>query len=149
MVTRRPRGRACEALPMRPAPRILLAVFCGGAVGSLARAALEQALAPAPGQWPWATLLVNLLAAFALGAIVARYAGRSHSEQRMALYGPGFCGGLSTFSTLQLELFELLDGGHVATAIGYAAASLAGGLMLALLAMRLVARSAGPLGATR
>lgn len=129
---------------MRPAPRILLAVFCGGAVGSLARAGLEEALAPAPGQWPWATLIVNLLAAFVLGAIVARYAGRAHSEQRMALYGPGFCGGLSTFSTLQLELFELIDGGHVATAAGYAAASLAGGLALALLAMRLVERTSRP-----
>ncbi len=129
---------------MRPAPRILLAVFCGGAIGSLARAGLEEALAPAPGQWPWATLIVNLAAAFLLGAIVARYAGRTHSEQRMALYGPGFCGGLSTFSTLQLELFELLDGGHVVTAAGYAAASLAGGLALAWLALRLVGRTTAP-----
>ncbi|MDO8189191.1 fluoride efflux transporter CrcB [Conexibacter sp. JD483] len=132
---------------MRPAPPILLAVFCGGAVGSLARAGVEEVLAPAPGHWPWGTLTVNLVAAFVLGALVARYAGHTHSERRMALYGPGFCGGLSTFSTLQLELFDLIDGGQVATAAGYAAASLAGGLALALLAMRLVERWRPPLEA--
>jgi CrcB protein len=126
---------------VRPVPdlRILAAVFCGGAAGTLARAALEQALAPAPGSWPWATFAVNLAGAFLLGLIVARFAGRSHSERRTALLGPGLCGGLTTFSTLQLELFELIDGGHVALALGYAAASVAGGLALAAAATRLVA----------
>lgn len=126
--------------PRPPAP-ILLAVFCGGALGTLARAALEEAFAPAAGRWPWTTFAVNLAGAFLLGAIVARFAGRTHSERRMALWGPGLCGGLTTFSTLQLELFELLDGGHVALALGYAAASVAGGPALALLAMRLVERT--------
>lgn len=124
---------------MRPRPdsRILLAVFCGGALGTLARGGLEEALSPPAGTWPWATFAVNLAGAFLLGLIVARLAVRAHSERRLVLLGPGLCGGLTTFSTLQLELFELLDGGHVALALGYALASLAGGLLLARVALRL------------
>jgi CrcB protein len=46
---------------------------------------------------------------------------------RRPLLGTGLCGALTTFSTLQLELLDLLDSGHAALAAAYAAASLCGG----------------------
>jgi len=38
----------------------LAAIFAGGFLGALLRAALEQWLGAAPGSWPWATFAVNL-----------------------------------------------------------------------------------------
>ena len=107
---------------MTPTPRLLAAVFAGGVAGTLARLALLEALPVDPGAFPWATFLANVAGAFLLG-VVAREGG-----PRGALLGPGLCGALTTFSTLQVELLLLLDGGQVALAAGYGAASLAAGL---------------------
>ena len=51
--------------------RELAAVFAGGALGVIPRAALEESLTAAPGTWPWATFLVNIAAAALLGYVVA------------------------------------------------------------------------------
>ncbi|MCW2968411.1 MAG: Camphor resistance CrcB protein [Solirubrobacteraceae bacterium] len=108
--------------------RELLAVFAGGAAGTLARAGLDEAWPPAPGHWPWVTLLVNVVGSFILGWVVTTRRGRAPTVHRRALLGTGFCGALTTFSTFQLELLRMLDGGRVALALLYAAVSIAAGL---------------------
>ncbi len=121
--------------------RELAAIFAGGAIGSLARAGLGQALPHRPGSWPWATFAVNLAGAFLLGYFATRLQERlPPSAYRRPLLGTGLCGALTTFSTLQVELLGLLDGGHVALAAGYAAASLAGGFVAVTAATVLVRR---------
>ena len=107
---------------MRPDLRQLTAVFDGGAVGTALRALLAEAVAHDPGAWPWATLAANLLAAGLLAHLTAR------PPRRWWLLGPGLCGGLSTFSTVQIELLWMLDAGHVALAALYTAVSVAAGL---------------------
>ena len=109
--------------------RGLTAVFIGGVAGALARAGVADALAHDPGQWPWATLLVNVAGAFVLGWVAAR-------GFRRELIGQGFCGALTTFSAFQLELLEMLDHGSVPLAAAYAAVSLALGLAAAELGRR-------------
>jgi CrcB protein len=106
-------------------PRQLGAVFLGGFVGTLARAGLAEAVVHDPGSWPWATLVANVAAAALLGYLTTHPVGRS---ERFAALGPGLCGGLSTFSTLQLELLWMLDAGHGALALAYALVSVALGL---------------------
>ena len=108
--------------------RELLAVFAGGVVGTLARAGVEQAWAPRPGHWPWATLLVNVAGSFVLGWVVTTRRPPAPTVHRRALLGTGFCGALTTFSTFQLELLRMLDGGRVGLAVLYAAVSIAAGL---------------------
>jgi CrcB protein len=105
---------------------VLAAVFAGGVVGTLARAGLERAF-PADGHgWPWVTFAVNAAGAFVLGAAVPRLRERLPSSTvRRYLVGTGFCGGLTTFSTLQLELLHMLDTGEAGLAFGYIAASIA------------------------
>ena len=110
-----------------------VAVFAGGCLGTLARAGLAEALPAGAGGWPWATFTANLLGAFALGWVAATL----HRGRRRAFLATGVCGALTTFSTFQLELLELLDRGRAATAAGYGATSLALGLAAVLLGRRL------------
>jgi fluoride exporter len=118
--------------PVQPMPSVdrreLAAIFAGGAVGAVARGLLSRAWAADPGSWPWATFLVNLAGAFLLGYLVTRLQERLPlSAYRRPLVGTGFCGALTTFSTMQLELLRMLDAGRVGLALGYGAASVAGG----------------------
>jgi CrcB protein len=53
---------------------------------------------------------------------------------RRPLIGTGLCGALTTFSTLQLELLDLLDAGRSALAAAYAVASLGAGFAVVWLA---------------
>jgi fluoride exporter len=110
--------------------RELAAIFVGGAIGALARYGLAQALPHDPGSWPWATFLVNVAGALVLGYLTTRLQERlPPTAYRRPLLGTGFCGALTTFSTMQVELLRMLDAGESGLAAGYAAASIAAGVL--------------------
>ncbi|WP_197373983.1 fluoride efflux transporter CrcB [Mycolicibacterium baixiangningiae] len=122
--------------------RELTAVFVGGALGTLARAAFEEFAAAEPGRWPWPTFTVNIAGAFLLGYFTTRLLERLPvSSYRRPLLGTGLCGGLTTFSTMQVETVRMLEQGHVVLAAGYTAASLAAGLVAVVIATALVRRA--------
>jgi fluoride exporter len=122
--------------------RELAAVFVGGALGTLARAALETFAASDPGRWPWPTFTVNIVGAFLLGYFTTRLLERLPvSSYRRPLLGTGLCGGLTTFSTMQVEIIKMLEHHHYALAVGYTAASIAAGLLALYLATALVRRA--------
>lgn len=106
--------------------RELGAIFVGGAVGALLRAGLAEALPPGAGEWPWATFAVNVLGAALLGYW---FTTLSHASYRRPLLTTGFCGALTTFSTVQLELVEMIDAGRAGLAFLYLGASLGAGLV--------------------
>ena len=119
----------------------LLAIFTGGCIGALARAALGEWLPHAPGTWSWPTFAANVAGTALLGWAVTRLQERMPpTAYRRPLIGTGFCGALTTFSTLQLELFDLTDAGRAALALGYAAASLGTGLGVVWLATGIARR---------
>jgi CrcB protein len=121
--------------------RELAAVFAGGVLGALARAGLLEALPHDAGRWPWATFAVNVAGAALLGYLVTRLQERLPlSAYRRPLLGSGFCGALTTFSTMQLELLQMLDHGRALLAVGYAAASVAAGFAAVFLATKLTRR---------
>lgn len=107
--------------------RRLAVIYVGGVLGALARVGLSQATPHGPGGWPWGTFAVNMIGALLLGYFFARL--RDHPEDNLAhpFLTTGICGTLTTFSTLQLELFEMVDGGHVTIAVAYLGATLAAG----------------------
>ena len=122
--------------------RELAAVFVGGALGTLARAALATLAAPDPARWPWPTFTVNIVGAFLLGYFTTRLLERLPvSSYRRPLLGTGLCGGLTTFSTMQVELVKMLEYHHYGLAVGYTAASIAAGLFALYLATTLVRRT--------
>jgi CrcB protein len=122
--------------------RELVAVFVGGALGTLARAAFETVAGPEPGHWPWPTFIVNIVGAFLLGYFTTRLLERLPvSSYRRPLLGTGVCGGLTTFSTMQVEIVKMLEQHHYGLAVCYTAASLLAGLLALYLATALVRRA--------
>jgi len=110
--------------------RELGAIYVGGVIGALARVGLSEALPHGVDAWPWATFIVNMVGAALLGWFVTRLGERlPPSTYRRPFLGTGLCGALTTFSTLQLELFKMVDGGYLGLAVGYAAATIAGGFL--------------------
>lgn len=108
--------------------RELAAIFAGGAVGAVARVAVARAISPETATWPWATFAVNIAGCFLLGYFATRLQERLPlSAYRRPFLGTGICGGLTTFSTLQIELLKMIDGGRIGLAAGYAAASIVAG----------------------
>jgi CrcB protein len=121
--------------------RELAAIFIGGCAGALARALLGEAVPHDPGAWPWATFGANVGGAFLLGWLTTRLQERlPPSAYRRPLLGTGLCGALTTFSTLQLELLEMLDDDRIALAGAYAGSSLVAGCLAVALATNLVRR---------
>lgn len=125
----------------RPDYRELAAVFVGGAIGALARAASNALLVHDPERWPWSTFIVNIVGAFLLGYFTTRLLERLPlSSYRRPLLGTGFCGGLTTFSTMQVETVAMIEHGHWVKAVAYTTTSIASGLLAVYLATALVRR---------
>jgi CrcB protein len=106
--------------------RLLLAIFAGGCAGALARTGLLELAPTHAGRWPWVTFAVNVAGSLLLGWVATH---RSPASRARALIGTGFCGALTTFSTMQLELLEMLDADRTGVAVLYAGGSLAAGLV--------------------
>src|SRR3954452_1108843 len=122
--------------------REFAAIFAGGYIGAVARAGLIEAWPHDPARWPWATFIVNVVGAFALGYFTTRLQERLPlSSYRRPLLGTGFCGGLTTFSTMQVELLRMLDANDFALAAGYAIVSLILGFLAVAAATNLVRRA--------
>jgi CrcB protein len=121
--------------------RELSAIFVGGAIGALLRGGLLEAVGETAPAWPWVTFSVNVAGAFALGYFVTRLQERLPvSTYKRPLLATGFCGALTTFSTMQVELLRMLDAGRWEIAAGYVAASLAAGFAGLHLASAMVRR---------
>ena len=96
--------------------REVLAVCIGGIVGAVLRTAIAGRLPHDPDAWPWATFLVNLGGTFVLGVAVTAIHERRAFFRR--LIATGFCGALTTFSTLQVQLLHLRPAEAVLYAVG-------------------------------
>jgi CrcB protein len=135
--------------PSRYAGRKLVAIYAGGVVGALIRVGLAQEFPPDPGTWPWPTFVVNLAGALLLGYFFALF--RDHPEESLhhPFLGIGVCGTLTTFSTLQLELYDLVDEGCLGLAAAYCTATLLAGYAFLRIGIALERRRPGGDGRTR
>jgi CrcB protein len=117
-------------------PRIrwstLVAIAIGGFVGGLARYGLQQAWPTPQGGYPWVIFTVNTAGAFILGLLlVVVMEVLPPTRHLRALVGTGFCGALTTFSSVAVDVDQLAAHGHAATAVAYLAGSLVAGLAAA------------------
>ena len=106
---------------------IVLPVALAGAAGTSARYGLDLLFTRDAHHIPWVTYAINVSGSFPLGVIVAAFDAHPHPTVRPALT-IGFLGACTTFSTLSLETYRLLDRGHVSLAAAYALGTLIAGL---------------------
>jgi len=90
----------------------LLAVFIGGALGSLARFALSVLIDLIPGAFPYATVIINIAGSLIIGFCYIYFTHKRKSSIGIALINIGFLGGFTTFSSFSLDNVTLLEQSH-------------------------------------
>lgn len=108
----------------------LLLVGAGGFFGAISRYLVDGWVSNATGGgFPWGTLVVNVTGSFVLGALFALSVERGVLSP--ALRAPvliGFIGAYTTFSTLTLETWRLVEDGSYIAAFGNIGGSMVLGL---------------------
>lgn len=111
----------------------LLLVGAGGFLGAIARYLLDARItAWTGGSLPWGTFAVNMTGSFVLGVLFALIVERAAlpADLRAPLL-IGFLGSYTTFSTLALESWRMVEDG----AWLYATANLAGSILVGVAAV--------------
>jgi fluoride exporter len=114
-----------------------LLVGAFGAAGAIARYGVDRLISDAThGQFPWGTLTVNVLGAFALGVLVALTTERLIvSPTWRTAVGIGFLGSFTTFSTYAYESVRLAQDGALGLALLNTVGMVALGLFAAVLGL--------------
>lgn len=111
----------------------ILLIGAGGFAGAIARYLVDLRISSwTGGVLPWGTLVVNVSGSFLLGLLFALVVERDAMSAEVR--GPlmiGFVGAYTTFSTLALESWRLLEDG----AWLHATANLAGSAVVGVLAV--------------
>jgi CrcB protein len=113
-----------------------VAVFVGGFAGALARYGLLELYTVNHDLWLGPIFLANIAGCAILGYVIAR---RGPGLQ-VSLIGTGFCGALTTFSTIQLEFYRLIEEGFYFTAAVNIVLTIFFGLLAVTSARRFVDR---------
>ena len=112
------------------APEAVL-VGLGAIPGAWLRLKVVNHFEPMVPKKHWGTFLVNVIASFAIGLVLALVERCSESTGIALLMGVGFFGSLSTFSTFVVELLNELRAGHVLAAAALALISIVAGVLAA------------------
>jgi CrcB protein len=119
-------------------------VAIGGALGSMARFWLGNAMAMAIGaEFPWGTLLINILGSFVIsffGALTGTSQKFAVPYEARVFVTVGLCGGFTTFSSFSLQTVDLVRTGQAGRAGIYIIASVV--LCLAACALGFVTAAA-------
>ena len=112
-------------------PLVLIAV--GGAAGATTRYLVDTWISErAGGAFPWGTLVVNISGSLVLGILFALATERGVLPATIrAPVLIGFIGAYTTFSTLMLESWRLIESG----ALGLGLANLVGSTVIGLVAV--------------
>jgi CrcB protein len=112
---------------------MLVWVAIGGAAGAVSRYLLQGWVdGLAGGQFPWGTFAINISGSFALGLLFALAIDRALiSPEVRAPLMIGFLSAYTTFSTLMLESWRLIEEGDLV----FALANLVGSVVIGLVAL--------------
>ena len=99
----------------------LLAIFLGGGIGAVSRYLISLNLAKNfEINLPISTFLINVIGSFVIGFLYILFIEKADITPAVKLaLTVGFCGGLTTFSTFSLELFEMIGNQQIFHAFSY------------------------------
>lgn len=102
-----------------------LIVFFGAGICGAARHGVNMAVSGSLlTQFPYATLIINVMGSFLMGAVAGYFALKSYLPQHWRLFlTTGILGGFTTFSAFSLEAVLLYERGAIELAAIYVAAS--------------------------
>jgi CrcB protein len=121
--------------------RTTLAIAIAGAMGVLARHAVQHFVSRPGSSVPWGTFVVNVSGAFAVGflfTVLVRHFGVPMWLQEATLVG--FLGGYTTFSALALETYVLGEHHRYALAAAYSLGTLLVGVFALIVGIHLARR---------
>lgn len=97
-------------------------VFIGGGIGAISRYLAGIQVAKLWGtDFPYGTLLINILGSFLIGVVASYFtlfSNTANQDLRLFLI-VGILGGFTTFSSFSLETLILLQRGELLLALGY------------------------------
>jgi fluoride exporter len=117
----------------------VLAIAAGGALGSVLRHFLNNAVGGAAGtNFPWGIFIINILGSFVMGVLISLFALVWEPPQAMrAFLTVGVLGGFTTFSTFSMDSVLLMERGalgasafYVFGSVGFALIALYGGMVI-------------------
>jgi CrcB protein len=116
---------------------IVIGIAVAGAIGAVARYGVDELIGRRTGAFPWGIFVVNVTGAFLIGFMVEFLEPRFEASWVRAAVVTGFLGAYTTFSTLSLDTYRLLEEGHTGQAGFNAFGSLAFGLLAVWLGIKL------------
>ena len=116
-------------MPTRHPFRKLAAIYIGGIIGALIRVGLSEAFPHAADAWPWPTFAVNVFGAFLIGYFVTALSSKGPKRLHHPFLATGICGTLTTFSAMQLELYNMVEASETGLALAYLTVSLGCGFV--------------------
>ena len=123
-----------SSVTSRFSPRVLAVIALGGVLGSVARFAIAQASGTDRVPILAATLMVNVVGAFAIGFIFSYLRVRNTTPLLQPFLITGVLGGFTTFSAFAAEVVLTSDGAFMM--LGYIVLTLIAGLLAAPLGVR-------------
>lgn len=113
-------------------------MFIGGCLGGLVRYAVTQHWPTPDDRFPWPTFAVNVAGAFVLALLVVIVSEVMRGSTYVRpLIGTGFCGALTTFSSVVVTADEQIAHGHAGLATTYLVTSIVAGILVAWIGLRL------------
>jgi CrcB protein len=116
-----------------------LAIGIGAMIGANARYALSQwAIQQWGSQFPYGTMMINIIGSFCIGLIMALSERWNISPVMKLLLVTGLLGGFTTFSSFSFEIYTLIQQGFLWNAFIYAILSVGIGLIAVIFAVQSV-----------
>ena len=105
--------------------KFALLAACGGAIGAVGRYLVGVGAARAFGiNFPWGTLIVNVLGSFAMGILIGFLALRLTGSESLRIFlAVGVLGGFTTFSAFSMDVVYLIERKALGTSFLYAGSS--------------------------